>query len=310
MKRDYLSLLRESFNFTLKYKILWIFGIFLSTASGGGNSFNFPGASSPSGSGSKGGSPIPPSTYDQVDKFVQSPTFWIAVAGIVLFVVLISILFWYLNKVAQTAVVRSVVYDQEGESEKIKFKPLWGEARPLLGTFIKYDLLWLIIILPLVLLLIFPVLFAALSNMLYLLFPILCIGVPILIIALVIVGQVNSTGTRLIILKGYKPTEAIVYAWNIFKREWVQYLLAGLVFLIPGFIFGVALLAVTFVLLLVFAIPALVGGLLLNSIGVGLAIGVVMLILFVLLLAAIKAPYAVLSETYWTKFILPYTDTM
>lgn len=300
MKIDYIQLLKDSWKFTIKYKILWVFGFILALFSGGGGS---------SGGFSSDSDSIGASTDQSLDginssfeNITSSPAFWIIVLIAVVLIIVLIVLSWYLTSVSKVSLMRAYMLDLKGLGDEIKFGKLWKGSHTYLLKLLVFDLLWFLISLPvLVLFILFIVAFiipplgAVLTC---------CIGVPMIIVFAIIASAVKITGLRLIVLEEKSAMESIKESWTIFKTNFSKYVLAWLTQLLPGCLFG--LITVFLVFLVIFPLIVIVGLALSNPdiTVLGMILAVCGICGLGILLAVIESPLKVLIETYWTKFIL------
>jgi hypothetical protein len=306
MKIDYFKLLRDSLNFTWKYKILWIFGFILTILSGNINTnssnYNFSESNFEENYGI---------TYeelqDRVSDFVSSPAFWIIVIAGILVILLISIITWYCRTVSKVALMNAVKYDEASDQGEIRFGSLWKGSHPFLIKMLLFEIFMFAISFPIAMILFVPLVFAVMSLFTdYFFLCVLAIPFAILLFVFIIAFSViKVTAERIIILENRGVIESVKNSWLTFKKNFMQYIFAWLTMLLPGCVFSfvLGLFSIGGVLgvlgaMVPFAFVSSTRNNLMMSI-----VGVCGICLISVVVVIIQAPYTVFKETYWTKFI-------
>lgn len=298
MNIDYGKLLKDSAQFTLKYKILWVFGFLIALFSNSNNSSNL-------------------NSYDldnesldrisiSVSDFVDSPYFWLTVIVLIVLGLIMMVVSWYLSRVSKVALINAENYDETGQGEKISIAGLWKGTHKYLPTIFGFDVLWffsglfiaLIIILPIVLLIVFMG-----SEVM----PLLCCLIILTFLFLMIIGIpiicIGEIGIRSIVLEDKGVLDSIKRGWEILSKHIFKFVLAWIVLLLPSCLFSI----VFFVILMITMLPLvfLVVSLVTNSdtLLIGIGMGVAGCCLSMIFLAIVRSPFIVFSQTYWTKFI-------
>ena len=284
------KILKRAWHILWNYKILWIFGILLAMTSGGRGGGN--GASGNSGSRFNGNNGFPAITQStnptvqqlnhwfqqNIEPLVQYPaqhiaTFvWIGV-GLLLFILVVGTLLALIRYPSETAVIRMVdEYEQTGT--KVGFKQGWK-----LGWNRRAFRMWvidLVVSLPVILLL------AVLGGLGLLVYfsvkngsqaaiatsVITTIGCAFLfifafVILMVLLSLLRQFFVRAAALENTRIGESFRYGWAMFKRNWKSAVLMWLVMLGIGIAFGIAMLIVFFLLIpayLVLILPAAIVG--------------------------------------------------
>ncbi len=281
------KILKRAWYILWNYRVLWIFGILLAMTSGGRGGGN--GGSSGSGYQYNGNNPpsFPPSTNPTVQQlnqwFMQNiePLFkypgqhiatfvWIGVA-LLAFILIVAVLFALVHYPTETAVIRMVdEYEQTGT--KVRFKQGWK-----LGWNRRAFRLWvidLVVSLPAILLL---AVLGGLGLLVYLTVKngsqaaiaasiITTIGCAFLfifafIVLMVLLGLLRQFFVRAAALENTRIGESFRYGWAMFKRNWKSAGLMWLVMLGIGIAFGITMLVVFFLLIpayLVLVVPAVI----------------------------------------------------
>ena len=309
MKIDYFRLLRESIEFTWKYKVLWVFGFILTFFSGGSSDTS----SSRSDIKYVGDGPAEVPIFDKIGTWIndilESPYLAIVILIVIALILILVVISWYLTRVSKLALIDAVYCDKLGREDKIKLTTLWKGAHPFLGRFFAYDLVWLVLIIITLIafvltIVILQVLFGAVGGS--------CCGaflVFVFILFLIVGIAIRETGIRIMALENSGVRDSLKRGWKIVNGNFSKYFFAGLTMLVPGCLFIIVIVGIS--VLGVFPLLLSVSELIkeeetfLFGIGVG-GVGCCML---ALILAAIVSPYKVFVETYWTKFMMLLLDS-
>lgn len=299
---DYFGLMKESFEFTWKHKILWIFGFIVAFFSGGsggnsGSSGNIGDTGSSSDSLTRGAEEV----GNKVNDIVTSPTFWIIVAIVVLVLLVLMVVGWYLRTVASTALIKAAQYGEQGKENEIVFKSLWKKAHPYLLKLLLYGLLWFVLYLPVIavgvgIIFLFALAgpFGAVAGC--------CLLIPVVTVLFVAMAAVASVGGKFLVLKDLGVWESVMYAWDFLKKNLGQSILAFLVMILPGLAFGLINLILAFAVVLPFVL-GVIAVVLMEQYVLAIVFGILGVLLIGALMAGLKAPYVVFTETYWVKFL-------
>lgn len=297
MKVDYLQLIKDSWNFTWKYKALWLFGFFLAIASGGGGgAFNIPDFSSDSYTGKS-------RDFSNFDSIINEPYFWGLMVLALLIIIGLSLLFWYLSTISETSITKAVVYDEEAQAEKIKIKPLWKEANGYVLKLFLLDIIIfltaLIFILPLVVILI--ILFSSPAAIFFVL--LCCIGVPVLIVISTLIGWLLLTTRKLIILYNLGVRESLKQSLELVKSNLLEYFVFSITTFLLGILYMIPIVIVGFILVTLFLILAAIIAIMDSTLLV-LIFLITVILVGLGIIGLMSAPYMVLIQSYSTKFIL------
>jgi hypothetical protein len=279
------KILKRAWNILWSYKVLWIFG-FLLAITGGGGGHGGGGNSGYRFNGNNNGSPVfPQSTNPTVQEFTRwfqinlvpllthpeqhIATFvWIIVA-IFLFILVVGTLLALVRYPAETAVIR-MVDDYEQTSEKLSFKKGWK-----MGWNRRAFRLWvidLVVSLPAFFLI---AILGSLGLLVYLnvrngsqtaiaTSVIASIGCAFLflfvfIVLMVLLGLLRQFFVRSAALENTTIGESFRKGWDMFKRNWKSAALIWLVMVGIGIAYGIAMLVVFVILIpayLVLILPA------------------------------------------------------
>lgn len=313
MKLDIIQILKDSFSFTWRKKVLWIFGFLVAITGGSGGS----------GINSNGGGSSRSSTSDQsnfsateMDKFrseaaavVNSPIFWTIVVVVSILIALFAFVFWYVGNRAKIALINAVKYDNEGRESEIGFRSLWSESGKSIWRVLKISLLEfflaLLVVVPFIAIVFgliattglgigdgtVPLVFVLLGALLLFL---------VLIIALIIFGCVLFVAEILTVYYGTGVRDSIKIAYALIKSNFKDFFIGWLLMLGVGILVGIlslivilplALLLFTPGIILLFSVNSPIGGILL----------VIGFIIFIVVVFVIASPLVVQSTTFWTK---------
>lgn len=284
---NYLKKVEESIKFTWKYKTLWIFGAIVSIF-GGGGFFNSPGNFS---------SDQNSQVADKVEEISESPTAIVLIIVFSIIALILAVIGWYLNSVAKAALINSVRVDDAGG--RPTFKEGWKFGRTLALRIMWMDVIGfgisLTIIIPILLVVILGILFPPF-------FILFCLLIPLVILLGVLWVIVYTGALRYLVLKDLSAWDSLVSGWNLAKSTIVEYIVGGLVSLLTGCIWAVVLIPLA-IISVIFFILLVAMTLLINPI-LAVLILIIGLLLGVLAMALVNAPYAVFTNTYWTKVVM------
>lgn len=304
MKIDYFKTIREAFSFMWKYKVLWVFGFIIALFSGGSSSSNVDTNS------------YSESTYENtqigeemqrfgesVVEFMSTSTFWIIIGVLVLLGIAFSFLVWYLKNTSEIALLRGLVLDRKGQEKKIKLWYLWKDAREYLLSILLLDMTFVLVNIPFVLMMVSLVLIAMGMSSPIIFMSICCI-VPVLTIVVLFEAIARTVGIKLMVLRNYSFLESMKEGVRLFFKYFGDLFIGWLVALLPGCGFSIVMggLALITVLPLLFVVAGIVFGM--ESILVGLGLGICGMCLLGTLFAAVQAPYIVFQRTYWNKIFM------
>lgn len=298
MQTDYFKLLKDSAEFSWKYKILWVFGFIVAFLSGGSSSnsninFNNSQDQVPEEFANK-----LENFSDKIADFIKTPTFWVFVLAAVVVSLILTAALWYLLRVAKTSLIRAVVFKDEGK--QLKIKKLWKDSHQYLVKLLVFDGLWILVTLP------FALVIIGLIALGFITFPLgfvgaMCIVVPVAIVLSIVANILKFVGERLVVLKKVKALKAFKQSVILLKDNFKDLFVAWLYMLLPGCLVTVVLMIPMFLLmlpLLLALIPLFLVG---DTIWLGVLVGICGMGIINLIFSAIQAPFVVFKETYWTK---------
>src|SRR5690606_5445556 len=129
-----------------------------------------------------------------------------------------------------------------------------------------------------------------------------CLLIPLVILLGVLWVIVYTGALRYLVLKDLSAWDSLVSGWNLAKSTIVEYIVGGLVSLLTGCIWAVVLIPLA-IISVIFFILLVAMTLLINPI-LAVLILIIGLLLGVLAMALVNAPYAVFTNTYWTKVVM------
>jgi len=298
-KIDYFKLLKDSAEFTWKYKVLWLFGfiITLFSGSGGGSTSNY----------NFSNDDISESDFSNVSGRVQNlintPYFWIILIAVIILSLVFVAVSWYLRRVSDIALLNSVRYDKGEQYPKITIKNLWKGSHPYLMKFLKFDLLYLLIIFPilifLIILIVVPIIvYPSIGIFL------ICCSLPIFMLVTLIFNILKQTIERILFFSRLKIIDSIKEGFLVLKNNLGKYALAYLTQLLPGCIFSIVKGFLSIIAVLPFI--AIILAAVINPDIWWFSIGSICCgtIVFWIVIAGIQAPYTVFVRTFWTRFII------
>jgi len=266
---DYTNLLKRAWHIVWNNKFMFVLGFLAALGSGGGSggggnsNFSFPS----SGSGNNN-IDLPPGFVENIERY------WAEFAGVLLalvcFFVILGIVFWLLSLVGQTGLISSAARIDAGE--KATLGEAFGEGTSKLGKMVGLNL---ILYGPFILIgliafggaavLIGPAMFAEMSGTggnfdavagalggFFVCFGLLaCILVPLGIL----VNIIYPFAQRGLILQGYGVMDSIRHGWKVVRENVGDVVLLIILFLVIGFVFGIAAAIVLIPLALLIFVP-------------------------------------------------------
>jgi hypothetical protein len=303
------EIIKKSWNITWRYRALWVLGVFAGitggggAGGGGGNSFR--GLSSPAPSSSGQSPPFNPDTF----RTLAERWLPMIVAGAALLVV-IGIAFAIVSIGARGGLIWAVNEIEEGRRPKLGhawdagFSRFWSLFA--LGLMIQLPIvvaalaLGAAILVPIV----GPLLRGATPHPAAVLVPIcggLAIGVPVLLVAGLILGIMYITGIRFIMLEGAGAVHAVGESWRAFRARFadhaVMYLINLGLNIAAGFALAIPIVIITFAMV----VPAAVAGASGHWGSLAVVIAVLALLLIVLGFAY-AAIWGTFTSALWTIF--------
>jgi hypothetical protein len=346
-KIDYFQVVKDSFNFIWNYKILWLFGLIMALFQGNrssSGSFNFSSNYSDVGNSSNWNevmdqfangdwSEITDQTSgvgtsqltDQLERIADLPMFdysWILILLFSIIGLVLALVFWYLSNVARAALIKAVVFNQNGQTESITFKSLWNSAHKHILDIFVFQIIMFLLTIPIAIIFVVIVLLPSIIC------PFLCcLSIPFSILWFVALVLFNIIALRFIVLEDKSGIDAIQASWQFMVNKLRTVTLAGLVGLLVGSgfwivkaIIGLILGALMF--LPVLGIGASTGAALsafeagnppdLSSmllLGSGFTVGILILALASkLIMALVEAPYLSFISVYWTNIFMKLSN--
>lgn len=299
---DYIGKLTEAFNFTWRYKKLWVLG-FLLALFGGGNLFfnNYGSISDNFNSGDR------TNFTERVGNDISGvELLFLLLASLILLIILV--IGWYLMSRAKAGLVLSVKDDANGDEPTLG--RAWGQGGKYVWRYILMDIMVLainmLVAVPLVLL---SAGFSALGSFFSLIFFfLLCLLVPLGLLYVAFWAIIYTTAQRVIVLEDLGAWAALKRGFYLARTKLGNFILGFLVFILPTCawqFFSCAILIIPMMLIFVVFIAAAATG----SVVVLAAVGVPLLIIFILITALVNAPFSTFGYTYWTKLIMEMTGS-
>lgn len=251
---DFGEVLSKSWRIVWKHKVLWIFGILAGCArSGGGggsaSSFNWQGSGTGSQPFGQGFSPSNPQFGTELEQWI-STHLELLLAAIVLFILLILLIVLIrlaLGTIGQVGLIRGVA-DVDAGAEHLRFGALFKSTYPyfwrVLGLAVLAELAFFIVVMFFVAILVGLALAAGLPTQgvgVLVVLPLLCIFIPVLIIARVVVDIIIQLADRGIVIEDLRLGNSIRRGWELFKKELGPVLLIGLITAVVGFVVGIVI---------------------------------------------------------------------
>lgn len=293
---DYLDLLKRAWQITIKYKFLWIFGLFLGGSSfGGGVNFN---------------SNLDKYS-DKVDRnqitnlFEKSVDFVfgnIIIISLILLVILFLFLLMIFLKIVSEGAIIGAVNMIEKEKE-INFSQSFKLGLKYFWKILAIEFIFGVIIFISVILLGIPVALLFMLDMILRGLALLLLALAIFIPLVIILGFTSIYSLRFIVIKEEKVISSIKSGFNLFRKNlgatFIIYLLLLAINLVVTIISIIAILSLAFII----GIPAVIIGIMIYPVAgiIGAILLVIFGILFFMAIALfIGAILNAYKSTLWT----------
>ena len=306
------EIIKRSWKITWRYKALWVLGLFAGVtggSAGGGGNYNFG-----SGSGRSGADRYTNGMPDLRELGSTLASSVLLIASVLIALLLISLVFAFLQVAARGGLVHAVNSAEEGVPFTLGAAWNEGFARfwSLLGLSLLLGLPVLVLSLAIGLAVVLPIMIPLLQG--NSLSPgsfvpacgSLAIGVPLLIVLSVVLGIMHELALRHVMLGGMGAVQAAGEAWRGFRARIKDTLLMWLVNLGLNIVSGIVLAVPLVVVAVVLVVPAvLVGragswGSLAALVGVGVVIIVVISMVY-------TAIWGTFTSALWTIFYRRFT---
>ncbi len=240
---DYGDVLRRSWEIVWKHKALWIFGILAGCSSNGGG-----GGGGNSGFQFSGGDQPP-----RIEPFMESIPEWqiaVFIAAVFLVVLLLIVLFVFLGTIGRIGLIKGTLRAEE-DQERITFGELFSDSLPHFWRIFGLNLLVGVSIAVLILLLVllgvaFGVVTLGIGFVL--LIPLLCIGVPALVVGLWLVQVIVEQANVAIVTEELGIQDGLRRGWEVFRDNLGVMVVMGLILIlgsaIVSFVIAAPLVAV------------------------------------------------------------------
>lgn len=243
---DYGKLLSQSWNIVWNNKFMFLLGFLAALGGGGGGNFNFRN-SFPSSSSSGGNPTMSPETQAQLMEFWRNYGS-LLIAGIC-FLFILGFVFWLIRLVAQAGLIDSANRLDKGEQATFSEAFAFGVARlgSMMGLSLILSLPTFIVVIPSLLTAIFVMgalgTTGELANMpegvgifFVLALCAFCISAPLILIA----ALIDPFAKRSLVLQNSGAIESIKAGWQILNQNFTDVFLLGILFLVIGFLVGIA----------------------------------------------------------------------
>lgn len=295
-----IELIKESFKFLWKYKFLIIFGfiiaLFASGSRVGRNTSDYSDSSNSTA----------------LSSFISSISVeqWILIIVVSLLFIAIG---WYLSSVSAISIFRAVKYDKQGRRDMLVFKKLFVDANNLsvLLKFFLFDIsiFFIVLILVLVPILGLAILITLTAGPGAIIIPFICCFALFIIPVFVFAFWVVDTTKVLMANYEMDLMDALNEAYDIVKREWINYLLLSLanIVIYLGFVPLFIIMSLVDMALLLPAIFLLSESITASSIGLLILAIFVIDILSATVMSVLYAYYAVSFSKFVHNFKGEYT---
>jgi membrane-anchored glycerophosphoryl diester phosphodiesterase (GDPDase) len=231
---DFVEVLGRAWKIVWKHKVLWIFGILAGCARGGG------GGGTGGGSGWRQERPFSQDIPPEIQQYLTTAGDWIAnhlwlVLALVLLFLVVIVLAIFLGTVGRIGLIRGTM-KADGGAERLGFGELFQESLPffwrVFGLSVLLGLAFLVIVGPFIAA---GVLTAGVGFLC--LVPLLCILIPVFIVAGVVVAQANVA----MVTENLGLMDGLRRGWTVFKKNLGPLMLVWLILAIIGFVAGLVI---------------------------------------------------------------------
>lgn len=315
MQLDYLGVLKRAAEITWKYKFLWVLGILIALASGGGN----PGSSLNSQFSGSNTSQASSNLGSMVNAYLALVLFIVVIIGVLGFVV------WVLSIMANAGLIGSVAKIQKGE--KTSLSDAFGiGARSffrMLGVIILGGFLGMLGFIEFLVCLGSVIIAGVgagmmLSNDQTMIFGVFClvaailIGVFLLVVVIagiaaktVAVAVIEIFAFRFLVIKKTKVVESIREAMKLISARMSQTVVMYLLLMLVSVVTGIILL-IPGLLLFMLAFPVLISGIMAKNIGI-ISISVGLFFIMGLVMVFLNGILQTYMSSAWTLAFLQLT---
>lgn len=243
---DFGEVLGKAWRIIWKHKVLWIFGILAGCGSGGGGGG--------SGASWQENRPFGPGGTSEFERALRQAGQWIGdhpwiVVLAILALLLVAVVAIFLGTIGKIGLIRGTVQADAG-AETLRFGDLFRESR---RYFWRVFLLSFLIGLAVLILFMPLALFGALTGGVGLLciIPLLCILLPLLWAASIVVQQANAA----MVIEDLKIVDGLRRGWEVVRRNIGPILIMWLITAVIGVTVGIAIALP----MLVVVVPAAIG---------------------------------------------------
>jgi len=306
---DFGEVLTKAWKIVWKFKVLWVFGILSSCGQGGGGGGN----SSARFSGGHEGN-VPPQFQEffngvqiMFDK-IQGWQIAIVIFGLFMIFLILSIILFALNSIGRIGLIQGTVKADTG-AETLTFIELFNGSKPFFWRILGINLLagWAMFFLTLLIVMPFVGLtFLTFGIGLFCLLPLLCILVPSIWLASVVLEQANIA----IIVENLSMLEGLKRGWQVFKENIGNMIVMALLLGIGGGIIGFIL-----ALPLILALAPIMLGFMASSIGNdpgwaggGLGLAILCILAYLPVLILLNGILQAYIKSAWTLTYLRLTS--
>ncbi|MBU0510887.1 MAG: hypothetical protein KJ638_04185 [Chloroflexi bacterium] len=263
---DFGEILGKAWKIIWKFKILWLFGILSSCGQGGGG-----GGGSSSNTGYKvsgGNGDIPPEMqrfFGGIGHFFDTVETWQIVAiigGLILFFLILWFIMTALSTIGRVGLIQGTVKAEEG-AETLTFGELFKSGKPFFWRILGLNLLLGFAIFLIIMLLMLPLIGVTVLTMgigIMCLIPFICILVPAMWLAGVIIEQANIA----VVVEDLGIMDGLKRGWTVCRENIGNMIVMALILVLGGGIVGM-IIALPLILIIVPVMIGVVGGLVAES---------------------------------------------
>jgi len=307
---DFGKILSKAWKIIWKFKILWLFGILSSCGQGGGGG----GGSSNTGyRTSVGNGDIPPEMrrfFFGIERFFDNVEVWQIIAiigGLILFFLILWFIMTALNTIGRVGLIQGTVKAEDG-AETMTFGELFESGKPFFWRILGLNILLGLALFLVIIVLMLPIIGITALTMgigLICLIPFICILVPAMWLAGVVIEQANIA----VVVEDIGIIDGLKHGWEVCRDNTGNMIVMALILVLGGGIVGIVI-ALPLILIIVPVMFGIIGGLAAESekiIGGGLAIAGLWFLAYLPVLIVLGGILRAYISTAWTLTYLHLT---
>ncbi len=286
---EYIQILKDSWEIIWNNKYLWWFGFFIALGGGG---FNF---QIPANNNEK----LEWTEKSQENLFHWVNDYWVWIIAGLAAIIIFAIILMALRIICQAAIIKSL--EAIKNKERINFSVGFKKGRKYFWKILAIDLILGFLILGIMIVLFLPVVFLFYLKSYIAASLLLILAILIFIPLIILISFLKKYAYFYLVLAKTGIRISIENAYQVFRKNILSSITMALLLLAIGIIAGFAMLAIIFLLALVFILIGLILYLLLAEIGI-LIIAVLGLFVLVVIIFMLSSALTAFYQTAWFLF--------